>query len=244
MERPCRRKRWRTRPTSDAGPPLRRKHWPMTPTNNVERPRRRKRWRTRPMSNAGLPRGTKRWPARLTSDVATSRPNALRLRQKKRLPRTSMTRTTTMLHGDLRHMPHPSLLALMPSWLKSEPWMTVSATGLHSLTRSLPRRTTKPQLQRCHPRHPQQPCCQPPTALLRTRTRSSLPWGGPFVQSLSLLHHCLARQLRLTANSRRHVAAANLVVVLAAAMTPGLPIHRSTFFVGGDIGPALPTNLL
>jgi hypothetical protein len=27
-------------------------------------------------------------------------------------------------------------------------------------------------------------------------------------------------------------------------MAPGLPIHRSTFFTGGDIGPALPTNLL
>jgi hypothetical protein len=32
--------------------------------------------------------------------------------------------------------------------------------------------------------------------------------------------------------------------MLAAAMAPGLPIHRSIFFAGGDIGPALPTNLL
>ncbi len=84
----------------------------------------------------------------------------------------------------------------------------------------------------------------PPHTLLCIRTRSSLPWGGAFTRSLSLLHHCLARQLRLMANSRRHVATANLVAVLAAAMAPGLPIHRSNFFVGGNIGPALPTNLL
>jgi hypothetical protein len=45
-------------------------------------------------------------------------------------------------------------------------------------------------------------------------------------------------------NFRQHVAAAVLVAVLAAAMAPGLPILRSTFFAGGDIGPALPTNLL
>jgi hypothetical protein len=38
--------------------------------------------------------------------------------------------------------------------------------------------------------------------------------------------------------------AAGLVPVLATAMAPGLPIHRSSFFAGGNIGPALPTNLL
>jgi hypothetical protein len=37
---------------------------------------------------------------------------------------------------------------------------------------------------------------------------------------------------------------ANLVVVLANAMAPGLPIHRSNFFASGNIGLALPTNLL
>jgi hypothetical protein len=89
-----------------------------------------------------------------------------------------------MLCGDLRHSPNPSLLALMPSWPKSEPWMTVLATGLHSVKRSLPRRTTKPQLQRCCPLHPRRPCRQPPTALLRIRMRSSLLWGGAFAQSL------------------------------------------------------------
>ncbi len=51
-------------------------------------------------------------------------------------------------------------------------------------------------------------------------------------------------QLRLTANPRWHVAAANLVFVLVATMSPKPPIHRSTFFAGGDIGPVLPTNLL
>jgi hypothetical protein len=63
------------------------------------------------------------------------------------------------------------------------------------------------------------------------------------MRSLLLFYHCLAHQLRPTANSRRHVAAVNLVV-LATAMAPGLPIHRSAFFAGGNIGPTLPTNLL
>ncbi len=153
------------------------------------RPHMRKRWQTRPTSDAGPPRRTKRWPTRLTSDVTTSRPNALRLRRQKRLPRISTTRTMTMLRGNLRHMPHPSSLVLTPSWPKSEPWMMVLETGLHLVTRSTPRRTTKPQLQRCHPPHPRQPCrqplCrQPPTALLRIRMRSSLPWGGAFARSL------------------------------------------------------------
>ncbi len=46
------------------------------------------------------------------------------------------------------------------------------------------------------------------------------------------------------ANSRRHANAPDLVVVLVADMAPEPPIHMSTFFVVGDIGPALPTNLL
>ncbi len=46
------------------------------------------------------------------------------------------------------------------------------------------------------------------------------------------------------ANPRWHVAAANLVVVLADNMAPELPIHRRIFFTGGIIGPAPPINLL
>jgi hypothetical protein len=34
-----------------------------------------------------------------------------------------------------------------------------------------------------------------------------------------------------------------VLVVLAVVMAPELPIYRSTFSVGGDNGPALPTNL-
>ena len=34
-----------------------------------------------------------------------------------------------------------------------------------------------------------------------------------------------------------------VLVVLAVVMAPGLPIYRSTFLVGGDIGPVFPTNL-
>ena len=30
--------------------------------------------------------------------------------------------------------------------------------------------------------------------------------------------------------------------VLVVVMAPGLPIYRSTFSAGGDIGPVLPTN--
>ncbi len=54
------------------------------------------------------------------------------------------------------------------------------------------------------------------------------------------LYHCLP----LTANSGRYANAPNLVVMLVAAMAPELPIHRSTFFAGGNISPVLPTNLL
>ncbi len=35
-----------------------------------------------------------------------------------------------------------------------------------------------------------------------------------------------------------------VLVVFVDIMAPRLPIHRSTFSVGGDIGPTLPTNLL
>jgi len=34
-----------------------------------------------------------------------------------------------------------------------------------------------------------------------------------------------------------------VLVVLAVVMAPGLPIYRSTFSAGGNIGPVLPTNL-
>ncbi len=35
-----------------------------------------------------------------------------------------------------------------------------------------------------------------------------------------------------------------ILAVFVDVMAPGLLIHRSTFSAGGDIGPALPTNLL
>ncbi len=38
--------------------------------------------------------------------------------------------------------------------------------------------------------------------------------------------------------------ASSVLIAFAIAMALGLPIHRSIFFVGGDIGPTLPTNLL
>ncbi len=38
--------------------------------------------------------------------------------------------------------------------------------------------------------------------------------------------------------------ASSVLIAFAVAMALELPIHRSIFFAGGDIGPALPTNLL
>ncbi len=38
--------------------------------------------------------------------------------------------------------------------------------------------------------------------------------------------------------------ASSVLIAFAVAMALGLPIHRSIFFTGGDISPALPTNLL
>ncbi len=51
----------------------------------------------------------------------------------------------------------------------------------------------------------------------------------------------------LVARIHHHESAHNAstdLVVLANIMAPGLPIHRSTFFAGGDIGPVHLTNLL
>ncbi len=58
---------------------------------------------------------------------------------------------------------------------------------------------------------------------------------GPPIQSVLVarLHH----------HRSAHDASTNLVV-LANIMAPGLPIHRRTFFAGGNINPAPPTNLL
>ncbi len=36
----------------------------------------------------------------------------------------------------------------------------------------------------------------------------------------------------------------SVLIAFAVATALGLPIHRSIFFAGGNIGPALPTNLL
>jgi hypothetical protein len=225
----------------------RRKRWPTRPTSNVEWPRRRKRWRTRPTSNAGPLRGTKRWPTRLTSNIAMRQRQQVLLlawgRHHKYLRRRHPL-PTAMLRGNLRRMPHPSLLALTPSWPKSKPWMAVLATGLRSVTSSLLRRTTKPQLQQCSHQHPRRPCRHPPTALSLIWMQSSLTWGGALKQRPLLWHRRLYHRLPSMANSGRHANAPNLDVVLADAMAHGLPIQRSTFFAGGNIGPALTTNLL
>ncbi len=72
------------------------------------------------------------------------------------------------------------------------------------------------------------------------RVRFCLLWGGAFCRLCCRLHHCLPLAVRC----KWYADAADLIAVLAAAIAPGLPIHRSTFFAGGAIGPGLPTNLL
>jgi hypothetical protein len=55
----------------------------------------------------------------------------------------------------------------------------------------------------------------------------------------------VARNRLCTAiRSKRYADAPELMFVLVAAMAPELPIHRSTFFVVGDISHEHPTNLL
>ncbi len=78
-----------------------------------------------------------------------------------------------------------------------------------------------------------------------TRPTSNVGWPrGRNCWPMRSTSNVADRQLRSTANPRRHVAAADLVFVLVAAMAPEPPIHISTFFVVGNIGPELPTNLL
>ncbi len=59
-------------------------------------------------------------------------------------------------------------------------------------------------------------------------------WGVPILSVIVAYHF-------------HHGSAHTADVILAAFvddMAHGLPIHRCPFFVVGDIGPALPTNLL
>ncbi len=60
-----------------------------------------------------------------------------------------------------------------------------------------------------------------------------LPGEGPPIHSVLVIHH----------HRSAHDASTNLIV-LANVMAPELPIHRSTYFAGGNIGPAHLTNLL
>ncbi len=59
-------------------------------------------------------------------------------------------------------------------------------------------------------------------------------WGVPILSVIVAYHF--------------HHGIAHMADIILAAfvddMAHGLPIHRSPFFVVGDIGPALPTNLL
>ncbi len=80
-----------------------------------------------------------------------------------------------------------------------------------------------------HPLHP-------PSYPLPSVERYFYLWGeGPPIHSVLVarIHH----------HGSTHNASTNLLL-LANVMAPRLLIHRSTFFAGGDIGPAHLTNLL
>jgi hypothetical protein len=82
----------------------------------------------------------------------------------------------------------------------------------------------------------------PPTFSTTSPTPSLLPFTfssevllslgeGPPIHFVLVIHH----------HRSAHDTSTNLVM-LANVMAPGPPIHRSTFFVGGIINPALPIN--
>jgi hypothetical protein len=102
--------------------------------------------------------------------------------------------------------------------------------------RPLPRWGEQPHLvaQWCHLRPSRGHPLLPPTYPLSSVSRYFYLWGeGPPIHFVLVIHH----------HRSAHDASTNFVV-LANVMAPGLPIHRSTFFVGGVIGPEPPTNLL
>jgi hypothetical protein len=84
------------------------------------------------------------------------------------------------------------------------------------------------RLLRSSQRHPLLPPSYPLPSVARY---FYLRGEGPPIHFVLVIHH----------NRSAHDASTNLVL-LANVMPPGLPIHRSTFFVGGVIGPTLPIN--
>jgi hypothetical protein len=88
----------------------------------------------------------------------------------------------------------------------------------------------------CHLQPPQQHPLLPPSYPLSSVMRYFYLWEeGPPIYSVLVarIHH----------HGSAHNASTDLVV-LANVMAPGLPIHKSTFFACGDIGPMHLTNLL
>jgi hypothetical protein len=103
--------------------------------------------------------------------------------------------------------------------------------------RPLPRWREQPHLvaQWCHHLRPSRrhPLLPPSYTLPSVARYFYLQGEGPPIHFVLVIHHHRSRSA--------HDASTNLVV-LADVMAPGLPIHRSTFFVGGVIGPVLPIN--
>jgi hypothetical protein len=223
----CGNKHWPTRPTSDVAMswPNALRHWQQKPfprmsMTTMTEPKLASTPTMTTPKLASMPRTsttTATMPKPVsTPTISTPKPASTH--------GTSMTRMTTMLRSRLRCTPHHSSLVLTPSWPKSEPWMTVLVTGLHSAMSSLLRRRTKPQLQRCLPQHPRWLCCHPPTALCLMWMQSSLPWGGALKQRLLLWHRQLYHRPPLMANSGRYADAPNFVVALVDTTVLARPV--------------------
>ncbi len=106
--------------------------------------------------------------------------------------------------------------------------------SLHQL-RPLPHWREQPHLvaQCCRYLRPSQrhPLLPPSYPLPSVARYFYLLGEGPPIHFVLVIHH----------HRSSHNASTNLVV-LANIMAPGLPIHRSIFFMGCIIGPALPIN--
>ncbi len=158
------------------------------------------------------------------------------------------------------------MLALTPPWPTSKPWMMVLKTGRPRGRKRWPTRPTShngPRRGRKHwltsyfrqlrwrKRWQTRPTSNtgPTRSTKRWQTRPKNAMRRPRTLR-RWLRRCwptseVARNwLCAAVRSKRYADAPDLVFVLVAAMAPEPPIHRSTFFVVGDIGHERPTNLL
>jgi hypothetical protein len=82
--------------------------------------------------------------------------------------------------------------------------------------------------------------------IVQGRCRLYLRRQHPLLPPPTLLREMPTNSVMVTHHSHHGSAhdESTVLVVFAGLMAPRLPIHRSTFSAGGDIGPTLPANLL